>query len=323
MATYTSKLRLALQAFGENPDSWGSTLNNAVFQLLEDALTGVVNIGAVGVKTLSSNNGATDEARCMFLNCTGNAGGSGLEIRVPANDKMYFVRNALDDTANDTVVVTTQSGPTVSVLRGQTTIVWARSGANGVTEISPTQSGTLATLTVSGNGTIAGSLAVGSLTVGGSNPFPPGIMLPYTASIAAPSGWLLCDGTAVSRATYSALNTLYAASGYPYGSGNGTTTFNVPDMRGYFARGLDTAVGTDPDFATRVLGSAQTDELKSHTHRPGQGSGGTNTNAIDTGSGFSGRDTFAGFTAATNLIEATGGAETRPKNKAFPYIVKT
>ncbi len=56
---------------------------------------------------------------------------------------------------------------------------------------------------------------------------PVGIILP-TASSSVPSGWKLCDGSAVSRTTYSAL---YSAIGTTYGTGNGSTTFNLPDMR--------------------------------------------------------------------------------------------
>lgn len=57
---------------------------------------------------------------------------------------------------------------------------------------------------------------------------PPGMLAPYAGS-SAPSGWLLCDGSAVSRTTYA---DLFSAISTTYGSGNGTTTFNVPDLRG-------------------------------------------------------------------------------------------
>ena len=54
----------------------------------------------------------------------------------------------------------------------------------------------------------------------------------------APTGFLLCNGAAVSRATYSDLNTLLSAASYPFGNGDGSTTFNVPDMRGKFPLGV-------------------------------------------------------------------------------------
>lgn len=62
---------------------------------------------------------------------------------------------------------------------------------------------------------------------------PPGIITAF-AGINAPAGWLLCDGSAVSRTTFAALFTTIATS---YGSGNGTTTFNIPNFKGRFLRG--------------------------------------------------------------------------------------
>lgn len=62
---------------------------------------------------------------------------------------------------------------------------------------------------------------------------PSGVVSPF-AGTSAPAGWFLCDGSAVSRSTYS---TLYTAIGTAYGIGDGSTTFNLPDMRGAFVRG--------------------------------------------------------------------------------------
>lgn len=66
-----------------------------------------------------------------------------------------------------------------------------------------------------------------------SGPNPAGTVLMY-AGTSAPSGYLMCDGSAVSRTTYSRL---FSAIGSNYGSGDGSTTFNVPDTRGLFPRG--------------------------------------------------------------------------------------
>ena len=76
----------------------------------------------------------------------------------------------------------------------------------------------------------------------------------------APTGWLKADGSAVSRTTYSAL---YAVIGTAFGSGDGSTTFNLPDLRAEFIRGLDSGRGVD---SGRVLGSVQTSSVGSHTH---------------------------------------------------------
>lgn len=80
------------------------------------------------------------------------------------------------------------------------------------------------------------------------------------AKSSAPSGFLKCNGAAVSRTTYAAL---YAAIGTTFGSGDGSTTFNVPDLRGEFVRGWDDARGID---SGRTFGSWQDGQNVSHTH---------------------------------------------------------
>lgn len=100
---------------------------------------------------------------------------------------------------------------------------------------------------------------------------PPGIISPYGAAT-APTGWLLCDGSAVSRTTYAAL---YAVLSTSYGSGNGTTTFNLPDLRGRAPIGKDDLGGSaasritsgNAGFSGATLGAAGGDErLHGHTH---------------------------------------------------------
>jgi len=120
------------------------------------------------------------------------------------------------------------------------------------------------------------------------------------------SGWLECNGTAVSRNAYA---DLFNVIGITFGGGNGTTTFNIPDLRGEFVRGWDHAKGVD---AGRVLGSWQADMLKSHTHtysRPG--AGGAITSAYYYSQGL-----------PTQNSGATGGIETRPRNVAMMYCIK-
>ncbi|WP_346984382.1 phage tail protein [Chryseobacterium sp. POE27] len=74
----------------------------------------------------------------------------------------------------------------------------------------------------------------------------------YTAASTVPAGYLECNGTAISRTTYA---TLFAAIGTTYGAGDGSTTFNLPDLRGEFVRGWDHGRGVD---VSRSLGSSQT-----------------------------------------------------------------
>jgi microcystin-dependent protein len=94
---------------------------------------------------------------------------------------------------------------------------------------------------------------------------PPGIIHPYAGST-APSGWLLCQGQAVSRTTYAAL---FAVCGTTYGVGDGSTTFNLPNLKGRVAVGVDSAdtafdaVGEKGGAKTHLLTTA---EMPSHTH---------------------------------------------------------
>ena len=122
-------------------------------------------------------------------------------------------------------------------------------------------------------------------------------------------GWLLCDGTAVSRAEY---NALFKKLGTTYGAGDGSTTFNLPDLRGEFIRGWDNSRGVD---ASRVFGSAQADELKSHRHIMKK-----YNRAVGTGAGFFAMDDNG--TDGSKNTELTGGVETRPRNVAMNFYIK-
>lgn len=82
---------------------------------------------------------------------------------------------------------------------------------------------------------------------------PPGVLFPYTGAT-APDGWLFPAGQAISRTTFSRLNALYSALGYPYGSGDGSTTFNVPDLRGRTVFGLDNLGGSAASRITSASG---------------------------------------------------------------------
>lgn len=93
-----------------------------------------------------------------------------------------------------------------------------------------------------------------------------GIILPFGGS-SAPAGFLLCDGTAVSRTTYA---DLFAAIGTTWGVGDGSTTFNVPDMRGRSPLGAGTGSGLTPRTLAAVGGEEthvlSSGELATHTH---------------------------------------------------------
>jgi microcystin-dependent protein len=139
----------------------------------------------------------------------------------------------------------------------------------------------------------------------------------------APAGWLLCDGSEVSRTDYAEL---FAAISIYHGGGNGTTTFNLPDYRGRFLRGVDGSAGRDPDKGTRSamnsggsttnnVGSVQGDEFKSHAHD------GIYTGAAGGASLFIPR-TNGGASVDGQAVRPSGGSETRPANAYVNWIIK-
>jgi microcystin-dependent protein len=120
-----------------------------------------------------------------------------------------------------------------------------------------------------------------------SCPLPPGTVI-HVAQTTAPAGFLKADGRAVSRSQFAAL---FAAIGTAYGAGNGTTTFNIPDLRGEFIRGVDDGRGID---SGRQIGSSQEDNFKTHTHAATTNSAGTHSHSGTTDQGGAHGHRFTG-----------------------------
>ena len=157
---------------------------------------------------------------------------------------------------------------------------------------------------------------------------PSGTINPF-AGTAAPTGWLACDDSAVSRTTYA---TLFTAIGETWGVGNGSTTFNLPDLRGVFLRGAGTA-GTLTDaagdkFAGGAVGATANDKFQGHWHDMGyealsEGTGGTFFSAHSDTDGTNGNKPIKD--PSTDTVNGTPrtGAETQPVNASVLYIIKT
>ena len=94
-----------------------------------------------------------------------------------------------------------------------------------------------------------------------SDKIPSGVIQMYGAAT-APTGWLLCDGSAVSRTTY---DDLYAIVGTTFGVGDGSTTFNLPDLRDRFVVGVGTTYSNN-DKGGEATHTLTTDEMPAHTH---------------------------------------------------------
>jgi microcystin-dependent protein len=154
---------------------------------------------------------------------------------------------------------------------------------------------------------------------------PPGAVMDFAMN-SAPTGWLSCDGAAVNRTTYAAL---FAAIGTTWGAGDGTTTFQLPDMRGYFRRGA----GTNSDgtasgaFATKVE-----DTFQAHWHDvfDQNGNEARSSNTVGTISNQYVLGTAnSGFRLSARTLKDGGGgtprssSETRPSNIAVLTCIKT
>lgn len=145
---------------------------------------------------------------------------------------------------------------------------------------------------------------------------PPGTIM-HTARQTSPSGWLRANGSAVSRTAYA---DLFAAIGTTFGEGDGINTFNLPDLRGEFIRGIDDGRGVD---VGRILGSSQSAQIGSHQHD-------LPTSTSSSGSDWAIADSiWTRVTANSQPVTGeyartfkTGGPETRPRNVALLACIK-
>jgi microcystin-dependent protein len=206
------------------------------------------------------------------------AGGRGLlTLSDPGADRIVF----WDDSAGAFTHLTLGTGLTITTttLNADTTVL-----------ASTTQAGTIEIATdaemLTGTATDK-AVVVSNITY--VNLMPVGGVIPY-AGTAAPNRWLLCYGQAVSRTTYAEL---FAVTSTTYGAGDGSTTFNLPDLRGRVVAGQDDMGGVSANRLTAVIngdtlgvaGGADTvtlitAELPSHTHTQ-QGSFVSGANSVD------------------------------------------
>ena len=169
------------------------------------------------------------------------------------------------------------------------------------------------------------------------------------AVASVPTGYLECNGAAVNRTTFAAL---FAIIGTQYGAGNGSTTFNLPDLRGEFIRGFDNGRGVD---SGRSIATSQSDQNEAHTHSAGSlstanhnmtgtitrisesfESSGSASGVFSKQTGFSAANTpgrpdsndagqvtlSSNHTHSVSGNTGSEGTESRPRNIAMMYIIK-
>ena len=179
------------------------------------------------------------------------------------------------------------------------------------------------------NGDVLKTDGSGALSWTSISGVPPGSVF-CRASTDVPGGYLECNGALISRTTYA---DLFSAIGTTWGSTSGTN-FRVPDLRGEFVRGFDNGRGAD---SGRSFASSQGESYKSHDHDisdPGHSHSGDVEAARQTGTDMGSGDTHKLVTNSTRglsidsnttgiSIDSEGGSETRPRNIAMMYIIKT
>ena len=172
---------------------------------------------------------------------------------------------------------------------------------------------------------------------------PAGMVSPFAGPVEnIPAGWLLCDGSEISRTEYA---NLYDVIGVCWGVGDGSTTFNLPDLRGLFLRGVSGDSGNDEDAEDRIVlndnggntgnnvGSYQGDAIRNitgavHHNIQGHKQWGAQTEGaltwIDEHGDASWEDNTPGYSGisfdASRVVPV--GSDNRPKNAYVNYIIK-
>lgn len=225
--------------------------------------------------------------------------------------------------------------------------VSVRNSGTGVITIDPNLTETIdgsTTLAVNaGESVLIYCTGTAWVTIGKSSGVPSGAMTGYGGT-SAPSGWLLCDGSAISRTTYASL---FSAIGTTFGVGDGSSTFNLPDMRGRVAVGKDdmggsaasrlTTAGSGVDGATlgatggtqSITLTAAQSGLPSHDHAAGTLAGLPISSSSGSASGIVTANTDASGSAITGSTAASGGSAASTAHANVPpalvanYIIKT
>ena len=362
-SSYSNSLKIQLMANGEDSGTWG-TNTNTNWNLIEQAVSGIITIPMSNANyTMSNLNGVSDEARNMVLNVTGNNSAI-YQVIAPLVSKFYIVSN--NTSGGYAITVGASTGSVVTIPNGITAQVYC----DGSTGFFSAQTGSAGNFTVNGNLTSTGLTDTGNMSVGGNLSVtgtttligtataptpttgdnstkiatttfvqnsianvPSGSLLMWPTT-SAPSGYLNCDGSAVSRSTYSALFSLF---GTTFGSGDGSTTFNLPNYTNRMPYG--TTIGATGGSADAVVVShthtaTSTVTDPGHVHNTTRGNGGGSNSDFFSYAGSTGAqstDSRGMFTQTTGISVATsnstagvsGTNANLPPYLGINFIIKT
>ena len=300
-STYTDNGGIEKIGLGEQAGAWGTTTNNNfdIIDRLINGVTSISLSGTT--HTLTTSDGSLSDGMFKVLVLEGSPSGTNTITIEPNNaDKLYFIKNSSGQSAiikqgsgatvtiangSDAVVFAdgAGSGAAVTEIKPSTadasvltatladsavttakiaddavTAAKIADDAVGADAVADNSIGAAA-INISGNGT-SGQAVVsdgdGSFSYE-SNIVPSGALMPFAGS-SAPTGFLLCHGQAVSRTTYA---TLFSAISTTYGSGDGSSTFNLPDLRGRVVAGQDDMGGASANRLTDQTGGLNGDTL--------------------------------------------------------------
>jgi len=281
-----------------------SGINNAIREVmaaLKDVDTGATTLTSPAFT--SSTSATIKTATVKHTNDT-------TSMTIAANGAVTFSQvPSLPDNTVETADVQ-DNAITLAKMAGLTRGSIIYGNANGDPTALPVGTGVL-----TGNGTdVSWGAASGGV--------PEGTIIWHAANT-PPTGYLKANGAAISRSTYA---TLFAVIGTTYGGGDGSSTFNVPDLRGEFARGWDDGRGIDNG---RAFGSAQTDAMQGHRHNTTlDGNYFKNDGILGPGSnGWSDQPSGGTTTTGNPVTDGSNGtprtaAETRGRNIALLACIK-
>jgi microcystin-dependent protein len=370
MSTYTTSLKIQEINTGDQSGTWGNTTNTN-WTLIEQAVAGVQTISMGNADyTLTNLNGVLDEARNMILVVQGTNSAIRKVIAPQNQPKMYVVYN--NTTGGYAITIGSPSGSIVTIPNGVTAQVYTDG-----TNFFSAQTGSAGDFVVNGNFSATGSESVtGNLSVGGTlsvtgastfstiptsptaSPNDNSTKVATTAYVAtaisatnsvltgsiqmwpttsAPSGYLNCNGTAVSRTTYAAL---FGIIGTTFGSGDGSSTFNLPNYSGRMPYG--TTIGSTGGSADAIVVShthTATSNVTDpgHHHEEASAAGGSpnpaysNTIIPYAGIGYIGPTGFITGNATTGITVGTsisttgssGSGANLPPYLGINFIIKT
>lgn len=283
-SSYSSRLRLELQATGENAGLWGTVLNNQAGTLIESAIAGYRTVALPDANyTLSALNGADDESRYAFITFTGTLSAQ-RTITVPTASKIYRVLN----TTNQPLTIKTASGTGVDIPVSASTTLYS----NGVNVLNAMNFIANLTSTTVSTGTlfVSGALTATAATFSGqiTSTVPDGTA-PFSVVSTTPVTNLSIGGNASTATT---LQTARNINGVSFnGSANITVTANTPNSLslGVSGTGLSGSATFDGSAATSFTVAS-------------------NATSANTASTLVSRDASGNFSAGTITAALSGNA---------------